>query len=141
MPANKRTPWLICYDIAASRRIQRVYRVLCRHATPVQYSVFHTIATRHEILAMFHDIEEHINPRLDDVRAYPLMTTVRSVSLGRGRLASGIMICDSAAPDLADAATLHVRGQLGRANRNGSTGVPRHCFNAENRDMGFQPQT
>ena len=80
------------------RRIQRVHRVLCRHATPLQYSVFHVIATRRKIRAMLHEIEKHIDPRRDDVRAYPLLTTARPVSLGRDRLGSGITFCHSAAP-------------------------------------------
>ena len=141
MPANRRTPWLLCYDIASPRRIQRVYRVLCRHATPLQYSVFHAIATRSEIRTMLHDIEEHIDPRRDDVRAYPLLTTARPVSLGRDRLASGITFCHSAASDLADTTILHIRSQLGRTSRDGTTPVPRHCFGAKNSSTEFQPQT
>ena len=141
MPANRRTPWLLCYDIASPRRIQRVYRVLCRHATPLQYSVFHAVATRREILAMLHDIEEHIDSRRDDVRAYPLMTTARPVSLGRDRLASGITFCHSVASDLADPTVLHVRSQLGQTSQDGTTPVPRCCFDAENSSMVFQQQT
>ena len=136
MPANRRTPWLLCYDIADPRRLQRVHRVVCRHAVPLQYSVFHTIATRHEVLDMLHDIEEHIAPREDDVRAYPLLTTAWPVTLGRGRLASGIMLCHSV-----DTGLLHGFRQLGHTSQDGSTPISRHCFNAENSDMAFQPQT
>lgn len=93
MPANRSTPWLLCYDIADPRRLQRVHRAACRHATPLQYSVFHTIATRREILAMIHDIEEYIDPGQDDVRTYPLMTTTPPVLIGRDRLPRGIMLC------------------------------------------------
>lgn len=112
MPANRRTPWLVCYDIADPRRLQRVHRVVCRHAVPVQYSVFHTIATRHEVLSVLHEIEEHIDPRQDDVRAYPLLTTARPVSLGRSRLPGGIMLCHSAGPGLVDTDPLCAPGQL-----------------------------
>ena len=45
MPAGRRTPWLICYDIADPPRLQRV-RTISRHAVPLQYSVFCTDATR-----------------------------------------------------------------------------------------------
>ena len=141
MPANRRTPWLLCYDIADPRRLQRVHRVVCRHATPLQYSVFHTIATRHEILVMLHDIGEHIDPRQDDVRAYPLLTTAQPVTLGRDRLASGIMFCHSTVSDLEDTAILHIRSQLDHTNQYGSTPVSRHCFDEENSGMVFQQQT
>ena len=90
---------------------------------------------------MLHEIEEHIDPRQDDVRAYPLLTTARPVSLGRDRLASGITFCHSAAPDLADTIVPHVRSQLGQTSRDGTAPVPRHCFDAENSSMIFQPQT
>ena len=95
MPASRPTPWLLCYDIANPRRLQRVHRAACRHATPLQYSVFHTIATRREILAMIHDIEEYIDPGQDDVRAYPVMTTTPPVLIGRDRLPGGLMLCYS----------------------------------------------
>lgn len=95
MPANRRTPWLLCHDIANPRRLQRVHRVACRHATPLQYSVFYTVATRREIFAAVREIEEYIDPNQDDVRAYPLLTTARPVIVGGGRLASGIMLCYS----------------------------------------------
>ena len=91
MPASRRTSWLICYDIVDPRRLQRVHRTACRHATPLQYSVFHAIATRNEALTALRDIESHIDPRHDDVRAYPLLTATRPVIIGRSRLASGVM--------------------------------------------------
>ena len=112
MPANRRTPWLLCYDIADPRRLQRVHRVVRRHAVPVQYSVFHTIATRHEVLSVLHEIEEHIDPRQDDVRAYPLLTTARPTSLGRSRLPGGILLCDSASAGFMDIDPLYALGQL-----------------------------
>ena len=62
---------------------------------------------------MLHDMEEHIEPRQDDVRAQPLPATARPVSLGRDRLAGGIVLCHSTDADLADAAVLHVRSRRG----------------------------
>ena len=92
MPANRRTPWLLCYDIADPRRLQRVYRVACRHAIPLQYSVFHLTATRREARAVLREIEDQIDHRHDDVRAYPLSTTSRAVVRGRSRLPSGVLL-------------------------------------------------
>lgn len=140
MPANRPTPWLLCYDIANPRRLQRVHRAACRHATPLQYSVFHTITTRREILAMIHDIEEYIDPGQDDVRAYQLLTTARPVLVGRGRLPSGIMLCYSkdSAPTVPPS---HVRGQRAHVCQIGSTHPGRRCFNEKNTDEAFKPQT
>ena len=92
MPANRRTPWLLCYDIADPRRLQRVHRIACRHATPLQYSVFHTVATRRELQAIVDEVEDHIDPGHDDVRAYPLLVTAPTTILGRSRLPDGVML-------------------------------------------------
>ena len=92
MPANRRTPWLLCYDIADPRRLQRVHRVACRHATPLQYSVFHTVATRREVQAIVSEVEAHIDAGHDDVRAYPLLVTAPTTILGRSRLPDGVML-------------------------------------------------
>ena len=140
MPASRRTPWLLCYDIADPRRLQRVHRVARRHATPLQYSVFHTIATRGEVRAMIHDIEEFIDPGQDDVRAYPLLTTAQPVTLGRSRLANGVMLCHptSSKPSIGH---LHVDGQPAAADRIVSKGIRRRCFHGDNGGGLFKPQT
>ena len=91
MPASRHTPWILCYDIADPRRLQRVYRVARRHATPLQYSVFHMVATRLEILNAVREMEEYIDCRYDDVRAYPLLSTDKSITFGRNRLADNVM--------------------------------------------------
>lgn len=139
MPASRRTPWLLCYDIASPRRLQRVHRVACRHATPFQRSVFHTVATRHEILAMIHEFEECIDPDQDDVRAYPLTTAV-PVTFGRDRLASGVMLCYPENPGLAINLS-HVSGQHVHMEQVGSTRLRRHCFSEGNGEGRFKPQT
>ena len=92
MPARRRISWLVCYDIADRRRLQRVHRVMCRHAVPVQHSVFHAVATRPELLAVFDEIGKCIDPRHDDVRAYPLSTLEAPTTFGAGALAPGIML-------------------------------------------------
>ena len=111
MPASRRTPWLVCYDIADPRRLQRVQRVARRHATPLQYSVFHAVGTRREIRAMIDEIAEYIDPRQDDVRAYPLLTTAQPVTLGDSRLANGIMLCHPTRAGIGND-HLHVASQL-----------------------------
>lgn len=140
MPANRRTPWLLCYDIANPRRLQRVHRVACRHAVPLQYSVFHTIATRLEVLVMIHKIEEYLDPDQDDVRAYPLLTTARPVTVGRSALPSGVMLCHSkdSGPGTDP---MHVRSQRIHTSRVGSTPLRRYCFSEKNGDGVFKPQT
>ena len=96
MPATRETPWLICYDIADPRRLQRVHRVISRRAIPFQYSIYYTSAVRKDIESLLRDIAAEIDPRRDDVRAYPLLTTARPFIYGRSRLPDRVMLLGSA---------------------------------------------
>ena len=90
MPANRRTPWLICYDIADPARLKQVHKEVRRYATPLQYSVFRAHATRREIVDRFDVLTGIIDPRSDDIRAYPLLIGAAPVVYGRSLLAHGI---------------------------------------------------
>ena len=96
MPANKRRPWLICYDVADPTRLQRVYKEVRRHFTPFQHSVFRTCATRRELLERLGVLDRLIDPRRDDIRAYPLLTTSTPVVYGKGLMAVGVWLADGA---------------------------------------------
>ena len=90
MPANKRTPWLICYDVVDLARLKQVHKEVRRYATPLQYSVFRTQATRREVVARLGVLAGIIDPRCDDIRAYPVLIDAAPVVYGRSLLASGI---------------------------------------------------
>ena len=94
VPANRRTPWLVCYDIADKSRLQRVHRLISRRAIPFQYSVFYINATRNDIVDMVGEIAIRINPHHDDVRAYPLLTTARPFVYGHSRLPDWAIFLD-----------------------------------------------
>lgn len=90
MPANRETPWLICYDIADPYRLRAVHKEIRRHATPFQYSVFRAHATRREVVGWLDALAEVVEPSQDDVRAYPLLTASAPVVYGRSLLAQGV---------------------------------------------------
>ena len=96
MPANKRTPWLICYDVADPARLRQVYKEVRRHSTPFQHSVFRTCATRRELLERLGVLHRLIDPRRDDIRAYPLLTTSAPVVYGKSLVAAGIWMTGGA---------------------------------------------
>ena len=98
MPASRRTPWLVCYDIADPSRLQRVHRAASRRAIPFQYSVFLAWGTRSTVENILAEVEAHIDPRCDDVRAYPLLTSARPVVYGRSCLPDGVIIGGAAGP-------------------------------------------
>jgi CRISPR-associated protein Cas2 len=99
--------YLICYDIADPRRLQRVHAFLRRHAMPVQYSVFLARLTERRLLNLLADLARRIDPRSDDVRAYPIPHEAEAVTMGRQYLPPGVVLADpligvvldSAAPD------------------------------------------
>lgn len=94
MPANRRTPWLIAYDIAAPNRLQRVHRSVRQCAEPLQRSVFRMTATRRQVEGLMGKIEDLIDPKSDDVRAYPLAANGRHLIYGPPCLPEGVLFLD-----------------------------------------------
>jgi CRISPR-associated protein Cas2 len=86
--------YLICYDVADPRRLQRVHYYLKHHALAVQYSVFLTRAPERRLQSILGGVAERIDPQLDDVRAYPLPADCDPVSLGRQYFPSGLLLAD-----------------------------------------------
>lgn len=62
--------WLIAYDIANARRLQRLHYRLRKRAVFVQESVAVLRASKEELHALLDSLREHIDPRTDDLRAY-----------------------------------------------------------------------
>lgn len=92
MPANKRTLYLLAYDIADPKRLTKVHRTVREYGAPLQYSVFlipANAAVIDELLALLKDI---IKPSLDDIRVYPLPTRLDLVRYGRQWLPEGVQI-------------------------------------------------
>ncbi|WP_274571611.1 CRISPR-associated endonuclease Cas2 [Neisseria leonii] len=64
--------WLIAYDIADTARLQRVYRVLCHYALPLQNSVFLLVGNQADYRQCLDTLLPKLNHREDDLRVYPL---------------------------------------------------------------------
>jgi CRISPR-associated protein Cas2 len=84
--------WLVAYDIADPRRLQRVHRYLKRHAIPVQYSVFVLHGNQILLQRVLSGIAELISTQADDVRAYHLPDRCEVTMLGRQSLPHGVML-------------------------------------------------
>lgn len=82
--------YVICYDITCPRRLSRVYRQLRRQACRVQYSVFLFTGSDTELSKCLEKIESLIDPRYDDVRAYPVPRRGLRFTMGRATLPDGI---------------------------------------------------
>lgn len=72
MPAGIPRAYLVCYDIADPRRLRRVHRELKSCALPVQYSVFLALMSPRQVKQLMKRLEELIDTRRDDIRAYPI---------------------------------------------------------------------
>jgi CRISPR-associated protein Cas2 len=64
--------WVIGYDIASPRRLRRVARFLEKCAVRVQYSLFIGRFTPLAFETTWRGLAGLINPRADDVRAWPV---------------------------------------------------------------------
>ena len=102
MPDSRVRPWLVGYDITDPRRLQRVNRFLKKHGVPVQYSVFLCRATRPQLKRILAGIDELIDARTDDIRAYPLMESSTPYLYGRQILPEDLLAAVAAPPGVAD---------------------------------------
>ena len=107
MALNAPCAWLIAYDIADPKRLNRVHRVIVKHCVPVQYSLYCFEGSSNAMRGLLKDIEVCIKPEADDVRAYPLPATLDIVTLGRGSLPSTVTLLSSLQPALLE--LLHAR--------------------------------
>lgn len=89
MALNQTRNWLIAYDIADSRRLQRVHRFLCQHAVPVQYSAFATRSSPMKLGLIRAGLAGIVDERDDDVRIYPVPEPAHLTVYGKKALPGG----------------------------------------------------
>ncbi|MGH7247179.1 MAG: CRISPR-associated endonuclease Cas2 [Pseudomonadota bacterium] len=94
MPLNQERGWLIAYDIASPRRLQRVHRKLRDHAVPVQYSVFAARCSPAKLGDIRALLARLIDKREDDVRFYPIPEPAQLFVYGRKALPEGLRILE-----------------------------------------------
>ncbi len=92
MSHSEQRSWLVAYDVTDPRRLGRVHRFLKRHAIPVQYSVFVTRCDERKLEVILGGVEERINPKEDDIRAYHIPDRCEVSMLGAQHFPDGIML-------------------------------------------------
>lgn len=100
MAMNRPQSWLIAYDIANPRRLNRLHRFLVKVATPVQYSVFHFEGTPAAMGQLMQAVEDYIDAEADDVRAYALPTHLSIATLGKGKTSPDVLLLSAHSPHL-----------------------------------------
>ncbi|MDW8324871.1 MAG: CRISPR-associated endonuclease Cas2 [Burkholderiales bacterium] len=98
MAQNERRTWIIAYDIADPRRLNRVHRFISQQAAPVQYSIYTLEAAPRAIERLCAELQAYIHPRADDVRIYPLPRWARIMHIGRRPLPEGLALYDAGLP-------------------------------------------
>lgn len=82
--------FIIGYDIANPRRLQRVHREMCKFATPLEYSVFLLVGDQRVKKSCLRKMALLIDANEDDVRCYPLPARGFQGRVGRASLPAGI---------------------------------------------------
>ena len=82
--------FIIGYDIADPRRLQRVHREMCKHASPLEYSVFLLVGDDRAKELCLAKMSALIDVGEDDVRCYPLPVRGFQGRVGRANLPLGI---------------------------------------------------
>jgi len=95
--------YLLAYDIRDPKRLARVHRYLCRHAVPVQYSVFVARLTGNALARIAGDIGARIDAREDDVRIYSLPAACETELLGPDPWPRGVTLATRDALPIASA--------------------------------------
>ncbi len=85
--------WLIGYDITCPKRLQKVYRAMLRHATPIEYSIFLLSGTERDRQLCMAELVSLIDIRTDDLRCYPLPARGLQQRIGKATLPAGIHWC------------------------------------------------
>lgn len=88
----RRRLYLIAYDIGDPERLAQVARTLERAAYRVQYSVFAAELRPQEREALLMAVERCIDPRVDDVRCYPLPSQGEVRLLGCQLFPEGVLL-------------------------------------------------
>ena len=64
--------FIIGYDISDPKRLNKIYKAMCKFATPLQYSIFLLNGSTKQCEECLQTMSSMINPKEDDFRCYEL---------------------------------------------------------------------
>jgi len=70
--SNQITCYVIAYDIPDDKRRTKVHQILLGYGKWTQYSLFECFLNRKQLVLLRSRLAEHLVPRQDSVRFYPL---------------------------------------------------------------------
>ena len=83
--------YLIGYDIADPKRLQRIHRRMTKYATPIQYSIFLFEGSEKLLAQCLTEVMQIFHKKEDDLRIYPLPHKCSQWRLGKASLPQGII--------------------------------------------------
>jgi len=83
--------YLIGYDIADPKRLQRIHRRMTKYATPIQYSIFLFEGSEKLLAQCLTEVMQIFHKKEDDLRIYPLPHHCSQWRLGKASLPQGII--------------------------------------------------
>ena len=83
--------YLIGYDIADPKRLQRIHRRMTNYATPIQYSIFLFEGSEKLLTQCLTEVMQIFHKKEDDLRVYPLPNNCSQWRLGKASLPQGII--------------------------------------------------
>lgn len=103
MSDHARRLWVLAYDVRDCVRLLRIHRAVRAQAVALQYSVFLYEGTRDGLNGLLQELQQLIDPDLDDLRAYPVPAEPDLNWLGREALPAGVVLLSGALRQFAPA--------------------------------------
>ena len=94
MAINQKRNWLIGYDIADPRRLNKIHRRLSKEALPVQYSLFLYHGHINDTRKLLDELALIMNTKEDDLRAYPIPNNAEINHIGQSGMLDRIILTD-----------------------------------------------
>lgn len=94
MAINQKHNWLIGYDIANPRRLNRVRHRIIKDAIPVQYSLYLYHGSQSDTQNLLDELAGLMDTYEDDLRAYPIPIHPEINLIGQHGMPSDIILKD-----------------------------------------------
>ena len=83
--------WIIAYDISCPKRLLKVHRHLCKHALPLQNSVFLLQGSQEDYQICHQELMHLIHLKEDNLRIYSLAAHTTIIHFGKPPLPEDIV--------------------------------------------------
>ncbi|MGV6817466.1 MAG: CRISPR-associated endonuclease Cas2 [Thiotrichales bacterium] len=88
--ANPTHEYIISYDIAAPKRLARIFRIIKTYALPLQYSVFYARIDRCTRDSLITELQAELKSTEDDLRIYTLAKKFQFNYIGENPFPDGL---------------------------------------------------